>query len=351
MTATEQSLMAVFHSPGQAFDLVECSIPEPQAGQVLVKVSCCTVCGSDLHSYTGRRSTPTPTVLGHEIIGTVHKTGPTTNNASSDWPDGLTVGDRISWSIAASCGGCRHCSHGRPQKCDSLFKYGHEDLNLFALSGGLSQFCLLQAGTKIVRVAPEIPDSVACPANCATATVAAAFRSAGSVEGKRILIFGAGMLGLTACAFASVNGASEIAVCDINKERLQQANHFGATTLSIEPDAAEYDVVLELSGSHFAVERAINSTAIGAVVVLVGSVSPSPAVEVDPERIVRRLISIHGVHNYIPDDLVTALDFLSKHHAQFPFESLVEKAFELADVSEAFRFAESQRPVRVAVIP
>ena len=95
----------------------------------------------------------------------------------------------------------------------------------------------------------------------------------------------------------------------------------------------------------------MNAANIGGTIVLVGSVSPAVTVAVDPERIVRRLLSIHGVHNYRPGDLVTAVRFLEEYHQQFPFADLVQKAFSLADVNEAFQFAVKNRPIRVAVIP
>ncbi len=61
----------IFTGPNEPLEIREFELPRPAAGEVLVKVTCCTLCGSDLHSYQGRRSVPCPTVLGHEILGQV----------------------------------------------------------------------------------------------------------------------------------------------------------------------------------------------------------------------------------------------------------------------------------------
>lgn len=341
--------VTVFRGVGEPLAIHRHAIPKLHDGEVLVRVTCCTICGSDLHTFTGKRSGPTPSILGHEIIGIVEEVG---GKACYVNGDPVSIGDRITWSVAASCHACHRCSDGMPQKCDSLFKYGHEPLSdSDAPNGGLAEKCVLCNGTAIVRLPSEVPDEVLCPANCATATVAAAVRMAGSLDGRRVLVFGAGMLGLTTAAFAATHGAEVVFVCDVDATRLDLAKQFGATHDAGEPPDKDFDVVFEMSGSPDAVELAINNAAIGAKVILVGSVFPSRDVAVDPERIVRRLLSIHGVHNYRPDDLVTAVSFLSNHHDAFPFKDVVARRFSLDACGEAFAYAIENRPIRIAVSP
>ena len=113
------------------------------------------------------------------------------------------------------CGTCFFCTHSLPNKCECLFKYGHEAItSARALSGGLATHCQLNRGTALVRVPDSLPDAVACPASCATATIAAALRHAGDLTDAVVLIHGAGMLGLTAAAWASVRGAKAVVLCD-----------------------------------------------------------------------------------------------------------------------------------------
>ena len=219
------SRAAIFTAP-YTIELSELPIPQILPGEALVRVTCCTICGSDLHTYTGARSESTPSILGHEILGVVDTVGepPLCDVAASP----LQPGDRVTWSTSIACGSCDRCQEGIPQKCRRLRKYGHESaLGRTALSGGLAEFVLLQAGSSVIKIERDLPDEVVCPVNCATATVAAALRNAGNLSRKRVLIFGAGMLGLTATAFAKSLGAAKVAICDRTDQRLERATQFG----------------------------------------------------------------------------------------------------------------------------
>jgi len=362
MTPTQSAtcLAAVFHGVDHPLHLESFPIPTPASGEAVVEIECCTICGSDLHTITGKRIEPTPSILGHEILGIVQSIGST--NLVDVNGETLNVGDRVTWSTCISCGACERCLSGLPQKCHHIAKYGHDVAEgRAALSGGLAEYILLRPGTSIVKVPQSISSKVICPVNCATATVMAAYRMAGDVVGKRVLIFGAGMLGLTAIAVAKSRGAKQVAVCDLDTRRLDQAREFGCDEAVTWHDDVhelktslldgEFDIVLELSGSPDAVEMACQLAAIGGQIVLVGSVMSSRDVTFNPEQIVRRWLSIRGVHNYAPQDLVTAVEFLEQHSEYYPFENLVERSFPLTQVNEAVAFASEHRPVRVAIHP
>src|SRR5262245_2931038 len=117
--------VVLFHGPGQPLEMVTHPVPEPAGGEVLVRISCCTLCGSDLHTHAGRRSGPVPAVLGHEITGRIEAFGPDAPRTDITGA-ALAVGDRITWSLVVSCGDCFFCRGDLPQKCERLFKYGHE---------------------------------------------------------------------------------------------------------------------------------------------------------------------------------------------------------------------------------
>jgi D-arabinose 1-dehydrogenase-like Zn-dependent alcohol dehydrogenase len=145
--------------------------------EVLVEVELATICGSDVHTSTGHRSAPAPLVLGHEQLGHVVALGPEVPLAV----DGaqLAIGDRVLWSIAATCGSCDRCAAGLDQKCRALRKYGHEQFTQrWALSGGFASHAHLVAGTAIVRLPPEVPAEVLAPVSCGTATAWAALAAA-----------------------------------------------------------------------------------------------------------------------------------------------------------------------------
>ena len=355
---------AVFHAPGVPQQIRTLALPVLGPGELLVRVACCTVCGSDLHTYQGHRTTPTPTVLGHEILGCVESIGPGPPVLDIQGRP-LAIGQRVTWSIAARCGGCFYCARQIPQKCERLVKYGHQPLRPgHELSGGLAEYCHLVAGSAILPVPEALPDVVACPASCATATVAAALRAGGPCRDAVVLIQGAGMLGLTASAMASARGARHVIICDVDKERLELAPRFGATeTALVTDDGPELaalvrritdgrgvDVALELSGAPAAMEAGLKLLRIGGCYVLVGAVFPGPPIAVDAQSVVRRMLRITGVHNYAPSDLVEAVSFLAEHHGRFPFADLVTDRFSLDDVDRAFQHAIQHRPLRVAVL-
>jgi alcohol dehydrogenase len=276
----------------------------------------------------------------------------------------LAVGDRVTWAVADSCGACFFCARDLPQKCERLKKYGHHahDPNR-GPSGGLTTHCHLWPGTSVVRVPDAVPDEVAAPAMCATATVAGALRlseSTGRNACATILILGAGMLGLTAAAMSVAAGAVPV-VADTNPDRLTTAKRFGAAHTALVSglpallkeltDGRGADVVLELAGVSPSVETALASARVGGTVVLVGSVFPVPAVAVSPEAVVRRCLRIVGSHNYTPEDLVAAMDFLAGPGEKYPFAELVPQTLPLDEVNEAFRVAEAEKPFRLAVRP
>ena len=168
----------LFDGESGCLRLEEREKPAPGPGEVLVRVTASTICGSDLHTIHGRRQVAVPTILGHEIIGTISEFGP--DSAAQDM-DGalLRPGDRVTWTIVGNCGRCQSCALDMPQKCTAGFKYGHErDREGVRWAGGFADWCLLAPGTCIVRLPDAMADEVACPASCATATICAAMEAA-----------------------------------------------------------------------------------------------------------------------------------------------------------------------------
>jgi alcohol dehydrogenase len=337
-------------------------LPPLQGSQCLVRIRWATICGSDLHSFFGRRPTPVPSILGHEMVGEIADIGPAGVTDFRGSP--LAVGDRVTWSMVWSCGDCFYCRRGLRPKCEHLMKFGHEAIRPDrVLLGGMAEYCHLPERTAIFRIPASLPDLVASPANCATATVAAVFRHAGSCAGQSVLVQGAGMLGLTACAMAAHAQAASVIVLEPDPQRRRWADRFGATCAldSRAPvelireqvrqltDGRGADVSLELSGQPEAIEFGITMLRPGGKFLLCGSTFPARPVQISAEDVVRRLVQIQGVYNYQPEDLETALTFLATAWQDYPFEELVGPVFELADAQHAFEYAQQHRPPRVAV--
>jgi alcohol dehydrogenase len=364
-TASETVRAAVFDGPDAGVHVDAFPRPDLAPGAALVQVSCCTVCGSDVHTYTGNRIEPTPAILGHEMVGRIAAIGGTGLTDYHGEP--LAIGDRVTWSMQVTCGDCFNCTHGIPQKCTALFKYGHAAISeRHALNGGLTEVCHLRPGTTLFRVPEAVPDVVISPANCATATVAGAVRLAGPLPGRVVLVQGVGMLGLTAIAMADAAGAAAIIALERQARRREWARSFGAT-VCVDPadahdDALEAvvqhhsdgrgaDVLLELTGDPDATERGLAALRTGGTGVLVGATYPSRPLHVEAEDLVRRVLTVRGLHNYTHDDLARAVAFLAAHHDDYPFEAVVHDGFALEAVEDAFDAAIEGRSARVAVRP
>jgi len=335
---------------GANFEHITVDLPDLHPGEALVAIDLATVCGSDIHTVTGRRPGPHPGILGHEAVGRIAEVG---RGARDFLGRELQCGDRVIWSVTVACGLCRRCAAGMSAKCLNLLKTGHEPLNgSWGLSGGYASHIHLPRGITIVSVPDRVDDGAAAPVACATATVMAVMEAAGPLEGKRVLVSGAGMLGMAACAVARHRGAAAVHVRDINPDRLALARDFGATHTATPTadDDVVVDVAVDLSGAAPAVQAALGCLDIGGRLVLAGSVSPGPAVALDPERLVRSLLTVTGVHNYEPGHLQEAMDFVAGTQHFYDWRALVERPRPLAELP-TLMLPPSGRTLRRSVAP
>jgi len=349
---------AVFIPDTGAFELRSVPVSQPEDDEVLAKVSLSAVCGSDLHTVSGRRRPSGPLILGHEICGTIAATGPGVRADFDGRP--LREGDRVTWGIAARCGECFFCTHGMPQKCKRLFKYGHEPIERDPpLSGGFAEYVHLTSGTPIFRLDDRVPDRVAVFANCSLATAAAAMRIADLRQGESILIQGAGLVGLCCAALAASRHAGNIVIADVSAERLERAAEFAPVqAVRVEPDGAipdsrhVFDVAVEACGEPRAVRAGIEALRIGGRYVLLGCVYPESLVEIDLHRVVFKLLELRGCHNYRPEDLRTGLELLRSPFRPPGFDNAVAKVLPLDEIEHAVAAARERRDwLRVAVAP
>lgn len=354
-TSARTATAAVWAGVEDGFAVGPQPLPELLPGEVLVEIELATICGSDLHTIGGDRPTPLPTVLGHEAVGYIVATGGTALG-----PDGteLAVGTRVTWTIGTSCGTCRRCRRGIPQKCESVRKYGHEAMDAhWKLNGGFASHCHLIAGTGLVVVPEDLPAQLAAPANCATATVTCAARRVELDEDDVVVVLGCGMLGLTAIAYAKDRGVETVIAVDVDPARRALALRFGATLAAAPAELAEAtdrlgaDVIFELSGNSRAVQSAFEVVGMGGRIALVGSVSPAPEISFEPSGYVKNLTTVVGSHNYRIDDLVEAVDFLQRTSVQHLFAELIPDAYPLTDIDDAVAFARTAVAPRVAVRP
>ncbi|MCH5598188.1 zinc-binding dehydrogenase [Niabella ginsengisoli] len=334
-------------------------LTEPSNGELLIKIKYTSICTSDLHTHSGRRMSPTPCVLGHEIIGEIIKMG---RDVGADHNGNiLTEGDVITWCVYAYDHSSEMALKGIPQKSVGLYKYGHHTFTPNdGLNGGLATHCMLKKGTAVFKFSNEINAKTAAPINCTHATIAGALRLAGDIAQKNILIAGAGMLGLSACAMANDVGAENVYAIDVNKDRLAYSKKFGATKtfegdLSVEEINAELsihekiDIVLDTTGIPAVMEKGLKLLNIGGTAIWVGAVFNQPDTQINAEMIVRNLLTIKGLHNYTPADLASAIRFIEANHKKYPFEELVGAEFPLEELEQAFETAANGKYYRVGI--
>ncbi len=357
----QSSKIAVFTASGQPFSIQQTNIPALQSGELLVRNEYVTLCRSDLNTFVGKRQEKTPTILGHEIVGRIEAFAtdhPKTDARGAE----LQIGDRVSWAIYASDPTDPLSTRGIPQKAADLFKYGHERISeADNLHGGLAGHTIIRRNTPLAKIDEAIPLGVAATINCAMSTAAGALRLAGELKARTVLISGAGMLGVVACAMCKAGGAERVVAVDVNEERLKQARSFGADITVTAQEGWEQDLsdqiganrgvnlVLEFSGVKSAMESTLKILGIGGAAVWVGATHPHSQVHIDAEQVIRKLWTIKGLHNYNQDDFVAAVNFIEKYHASFPFAELIHDCFSLDQVEEAFQYALAKNPFRVGL--
>ena len=363
---TKAAKAAVMTAVGQDLEIQEYPLPSVAEGCILVKVTCCTICGSDVHSWMGRRKAPTPVILGHEIVGRIVELGQGVTQDAGDRP--LGVGDRITWTIMDNCGKCYFCREkGLMMKCRHLKKYGHDSCDEPPhFVGGFAEYCYITPGTCVIKIPDGLSDEEAAPANCALATVVAGWEAAEVQPFENVLIQGAGALGFYAAALAKHYGCERIIVTDILDHRLEFIKKFGATDTinvremsdaeviqAVRAAAGEFgvDCALEVAGIPALIPVGLKCLRIGGRYVEIGNSYPGADFSYDACDIVWRRLTLKGIHNYDARHLQMGVDLLAATHHRFPFKDIVTHRVSLADINEGLRLAESGNAVRVAVLP
>lgn len=319
--------------------------PSLGPNELLIQMSMATICGSDLHTYEGRRPAPTPCVLGHEGIGVIIGIG--------SGRDPFLLGKRVTWTLTDTCGCCAPCQEwDLPQKCHSLLKYGHSSINDGSgFEGCFASHLILRGGTEIVILPDKLPDAYVAPANCALATMVAVVEKI-PPQAKKVLIQGAGLLGLYGTALLRHRGVAEILVSDPIPTRTDLISHFGGKEFTMADDHEKtFDAVIEVAGVPEVIEEGIRLLRPGGTYVLAGMVHEETRFEICGLDLVRGCVSMIGVHNYAARHLSQGIDFLASTQNDFPWEKLVSPPLPLSKIDEAFALAQTRKWARVSVIP
>jgi L-iditol 2-dehydrogenase len=298
-------------------------VPTPAPGDVLIRVSSVGICGSDTHYYRDGRLgdfvVDAPLVLGHEAAGTIVGVGASV--------DAARIGQRVSIEPQRPDPDSEETRRGLYNLCPHM--------RFFATPPVDGAFC--DYVTIGAAFAHPVPDSVSddAAALCEPLSVGiAAVRKAGLTGGSRVLIAGAGPIGIIIAQLARAYGASEIVVSDPDESRREQARRFGATTVldpTVDPiDALGVDAFLDASGVPRAVADGIRAVRPAGTVVLVGS--GAETMELPTQLIQNRELVLTGLFRYA-NTWPTAISLVET--GRVDLDAMVTAHFPLEKAAEA----------------
>jgi 2-desacetyl-2-hydroxyethyl bacteriochlorophyllide A dehydrogenase len=352
--SARRSIRAVEWRGPEALALVDREAPEAAAGQAVVAVAHCGICGSDLHSYRDGLAATPGQVLGHEFSGTVLEA-----------PDveGLAPGDRVAVRPLIPCGRCRRCRAGEPNLCEA----GAGDNIGYGSPGAFAERVLVPRaalGETVFRLPAEVGDRAGALVEPLAVALHAVRVGAVGPEDV-VLVLGAGMIGLGVTRLLRLAGVGRLVVADLSPLRRERALALGADR-TIDPRAedvtkamreitgpggfglgAAVDVVFECAGVEETLAHALKSARQGGTLVLTAVYAG--AVTIHPDRIVEKELAVRGAFAY-RDEFPAVIELLASG-AVDPDE-FVSHSFGLDDVELAFRTQmDTARSIKVLVTP
>ena len=228
---------AVLSAVGGPIAIEDIPTPSPKASEVLVRVTACGVCHTDLHVVKGEVQFPLPCVLGHEISGVVEEVGPEVTTVQR--------GDAVVCSFIMPCGVCHYCVRGRDDLCETFFamnrlrgtlydgtsRLRRSDGTTLAMysMGGLAEYAVVPVND--VFPAPAgVPLTDACILGCAMMTAYGAVKNQARVQpNETVAVIGTGGVGSNVIQVAKTFGAGQIIAVDVRDDKLEAARGLGAT--------------------------------------------------------------------------------------------------------------------------
>lgn len=314
-------------------------IPELEPDEVLVRVAAVGVCGSDVHYYQHGKIGPyvvnEPMILGHELSGTIEAAGSDVHPSR--------VGQRVAVEPQRPCNECKQCLAGRYNLCPRMEFYATPPID-----GAFAEFVKIQE-----RFAFLIPDNVSFEAAALIEPLSVCVWAAQKAEikdGSRVLIAGAGPIGVIMAQVASAFGASEVIITDIAEDRRRFALDFGATkALDPRVDQVEglgVDAFVDASGVAQAVYSGIKAVGPAGRVLLVGLGNDDMNLPVS--HIQNNEIWVTGVFRYA-NTWPTGIELVA--NGKVNLDVLVTHSFGLDEVEEALNAGKLSGSMKIVVKP
>ncbi|MER6051552.1 zinc-dependent alcohol dehydrogenase family protein [Streptomyces sp. NPDC001793] len=294
--------------------------PRPEPDEVVVRVTSCGLCGTDLHILGGELPVVRyPLVPGHELTGEIVAVGGAVRDRA--------VGERVAVDPNMPCGACHYCRIGRGNLCEDYTAIG------VTRAGGFAELVAVPA--RCCHVLPahlsEAAAGLVEPLSCAVHGLDRLPRR----PGEHYLIYGAGTMGLMMAALVRTAGAASVSVVDLNEERLAFARSFGVDAAVTDADALDrapgFEVVIDATGAVAAIEDGLGRVRRGGTFLQFGVADPKRAASFSPYRVYSQEIDIIGsmaVHN----SFQPAIDLLA---AGLDLDPLVSDVHGLDDFDEA----------------
>lgn len=321
----------------------EVEIPEPQQGQVLVKIKRIGVCGSDIHVYYGEHSgTGYPVTQGHEVSGQVVKLGP---GAEKFHP-----GQKVTIEPQVVCGKCYPCRHGKYNLCEKLKVMG------FQTTGAASEYFAVDEA-KVTALPDEMSYSDGAMIEPLAVTVHAA-RHFEQLEGAKVAVLGCGPIGILLAQTCKALGAEKVMITDVSDYRLELARKCGVdaavNTRSVNfgdamveafgPDKA--DVIYDCAGNNVTMGQAIQYARKGSKIILVAVFAGMATVDLftlnDHE------LDLDTTMMYRHEDYVEAIRLVSEGKIQL--KPLQSKHFAFERYLDAYKYIEANRETTMKVL-
>lgn len=358
-TMTVQNIKASVLLGARDLQTISREIPEPVYGEVQVEVSSTTLCGSDVHYYNhganGDFRVREPLSLGHESAGVIRSMGPGV--------DGLKIGDKVALEVGIPCGKCKYCGIGRYNLCKQM-KFRSSAKNFPHFQGTLQDRINVPSAW-IHKVPENLKLEHAALAEPLSVAIHAANR-ANVKAGSKVLVMGAGAVGLFSAAVAKVYGATTVVIADIAQNRLGFAVENGIATHSYlvnaergstieeklkiarkiadelisikdgEEEIGEFDYTFECTGVESCVQTGIFATAPGGKLMFVGMGNPVQNLHIGSAAL--REVDLLGVFRYA-NAYPTAIELMAKGKIPALDKIITHKVYGIDKASEAFALA------------
>lgn len=337
----KQMLASVLTAP-RVVELQRVEVPELGANDVLIRIEAVGVCGSDTHFYEegriGDLVANGPVVLGHEAAGEIVKVGSEVAKSR--------IGTRVSIEPQTPCRRCAYCKRGEYHLCRDIRFYG-----AYPVDGAFSEYVVIEDD-----FAYPVPPSMTAEQAALLEPVSVAVHACRKAEitaGSRVLITGAGPIGILNAQVARAFGATEVVVSDPLEHRREFATTHGATS-TVNPlvtdfgDFAEhFDAYIDASGNARAINDAIQTVRPSGHVVLVGM--GNDRIELPIALIQHHELKVTGTFRYA-NTWPTAIELVLSGMVEV--DPLITGRFGLDQVEEALMMTKTDpRAIKSVVVP